>query len=198
MSIIGIDPGAKDRTAIVVLGWGEDTGLWVVEEWVTDRNSGTVWSDIGEQLKRIQAKWRPSWYYADFAGSAVALDTFGRDFGVPMIMAAKKSARRFQVDRVNDGLSTGEIHIPIGSQLEGDLIKTQWDKDERNKWVGVFIGVLAVLLAICNVGGANATKDATHANIAASDTWAFYQAKNIRRTSTLLSLSELERLISLV
>lgn len=130
---VGIDPGAKDRTAIVVLGWGEDTGLWVVEEWVTDRNSGTVWSDIGEQLKRIQAKWRPSWYYADFAGSTVALDTFGRDFGVPMIMAAKKSARRFQVDRVNDGLSTGEIHIPIGSQLEGDLIKTQWDKDERNK-----------------------------------------------------------------
>ena len=54
------------------------------------------------------------------------------------------------------------------------------DKDARNKWVGVFIGVLAVLLAICNVGGANATKDATHSNIAVSDTWAFYQAKVIR------------------
>jgi hypothetical protein len=52
---------------------------------------------------------------------------------VPMIAAAKKSARRFQVDRVNDGLSLGEIHIPIGSALEGDLIKTQWDKDERQK-----------------------------------------------------------------
>ena len=61
------------------------------------------------------------------------------------------------------------------------------EKDERNKWIGVFIGVLAVLLAICNVGGANATKDATHANIAASDTWAFFQAKNIRRTSTTLA-----------
>jgi hypothetical protein len=69
-------------------------------------------------------------------------------------------------------------------------------KDERNKWVGVFIGVLAVLLAICNVGGANATKDATHANIAASDTWAFYQAKNIRRNSTALAANELELMLA--
>jgi hypothetical protein len=70
------------------------------------------------------------------------------------------------------------------------------DKDERNKWIGVFIGVLAVLLAICNVGGANATKDATHANIAASDTWAFFQAKNIRRNATTLALAELELLLA--
>ena len=69
-------------------------------------------------------------------------------------------------------------------------------KEERNKWVGVFIGVLAVLLAICNVGGANATKDATHANIAASDTWAFFQAKNIRRAATTLAANELELLLA--
>jgi hypothetical protein len=66
------------------------------------------------------------------------------------------------------------------------------DKDELNKWVGVYIGVLAVLLAICNVGGANAAKDATRANIEASNTWAFYQAKTIRRTSFTVSADELE------
>ena len=70
------------------------------------------------------------------------------------------------------------------------------DKDARNKGVGVFIGVLAVLLAICNVGGANATKDATHSNIAVSDTWAFYQAKNIRRTATTLAANELELMLA--
>ena len=70
------------------------------------------------------------------------------------------------------------------------------EKENRNKWVGVFIGVLAVLLAICNVGGANATKDATHANIAASDTWAFFQAKNMRRTATTLAANELELLLA--
>ena len=77
-----------------------------------------------------------------------------------------------------------------------DLAAQAAEKDERNKWVGVFIGVLAVLLAICNVGGANATKDATHANIAASDTWAFFQAKNIRRTATTLAANELELLLA--
>ena len=69
-------------------------------------------------------------------------------------------------------------------------------KDERSKWVGVYIGVLAVLLAICNVGGANATKDATHSNIAAANTWAFFQAKNIRRNSIGLAADDLELMLA--
>ena len=70
------------------------------------------------------------------------------------------------------------------------------DKDERSKWVGVYIGVLAVLLAICNVGGANATKDATHSNIAAANTWAFFQAKNIRRNSLGIAADDLELMLA--
>jgi hypothetical protein len=65
-------------------------------------------------------------------------------------------------------------------------------KEDHNKWVGVYIGVLAVMLAICNVGGANAAKDATRANIEAANTWAFYQAKNIRRAAFTLAAGELE------
>jgi Domain of unknown function (DUF4337) len=70
------------------------------------------------------------------------------------------------------------------------------DKEEMNRWVGVYIGVLAVLLAICNVGGANAAKDATRANIEASNTWSFYQAKTIRRASFTLATDELELLLA--
>jgi hypothetical protein len=70
------------------------------------------------------------------------------------------------------------------------------DKETYNKWVGVYIGVLAVLLAICNVGGANATKDATHSNIAAANTWAFFQAKNIRRNSVGLAADDLELMLA--
>ena len=62
--------------------------------------------------------------------------------------------------------------------------------------MGVYIGVLAVLLAICNVGGANATKEATHANIAAANTWAFFQAKNIRRNSIGLAADDLELMLA--
>ncbi len=66
------------------------------------------------------------------------------------------------------------------------------DSEARNKWVGVYIGILAVLLAICGVGGGNAAKDATRANIEASNTWAFFQAKNIRRHTIRLAIDELE------
>jgi uncharacterized membrane protein YgdD (TMEM256/DUF423 family) len=66
------------------------------------------------------------------------------------------------------------------------------DKEERNKWIGVYIGVLAVLLAFCGVGGGNATKDATRANIEASNTWAFFQAKNMRRHAVQLAANQLE------
>ena len=69
-------------------------------------------------------------------------------------------------------------------------------RDERSKWVGVYIGVLAVLLAICNVGGANATKEATHANIAAANTWGFFQAKNIRRNSIGIAADDLELMLA--
>src|SRR5215470_6135690 len=70
------------------------------------------------------------------------------------------------------------------------------DKEELNKWVGVYIGVLAVLLAICGVGGSNAAKDATRANIEASNTWAFFQAKNIRRSTLTLAADELDLLLA--
>ena len=62
----------------------------------------------------------------------------------------------------------------------------------RDKWIGVWIGILAVLLAVCGVGGGNAAKDANRANIDASNKWAFFQAKNIRRTSFILAADELE------
>ncbi len=56
----------------------------------------------------------------------------------------------------------------------------------------IVIAVLAALLAIASVGGENATKEMLSSNIRASDTWAFYQAKNIRQTSLRLAADELE------
>ena len=76
--------------------------------------------------------------------------------------------------------------------LDDVVEKLSSDKDERNKWIGVYIGVLAVLLAICGVGGGNATKDATRANIEAANTWAFFQAKNMRRNAVQLAATQLE------
>jgi hypothetical protein len=66
------------------------------------------------------------------------------------------------------------------------------DKTNRDRLIAVYIGILAVLLAVCGVGGGNAMKDATARNIEASNTWAFFQAKNIRRHDLRLQIGEFE------
>jgi hypothetical protein len=60
------------------------------------------------------------------------------------------------------------------------------------KRVGLFISLLAVLLAITGTGGSNAMKTAINANIERSDAWNFYQARNIRETATRLAADALE------
>jgi hypothetical protein len=65
-------------------------------------------------------------------------------------------------------------------------------RDNRTKWIAVYVGVLAVLLAICAMGGDNVDKDAQRFNIDASNNWAFFQAKNMRRASLRLAADELE------
>jgi Domain of unknown function (DUF4337) len=49
-----------------------------------------------------------------------------------------------------------------------------------------------VLLAICVMGGGNATKDANRFNIEAANTWNFFQAKNLRRVTVRLMADNLE------
>ncbi|HYJ83411.1 MAG TPA: DUF4337 domain-containing protein [Allosphingosinicella sp.] len=51
----------------------------------------------------------------------------------------------------------------------------------RNR-AALMIAVLAAVLAVGGLGGGNATDDMIANNIKASDTWAFYQAKNVRQT----------------
>jgi hypothetical protein len=66
------------------------------------------------------------------------------------------------------------------------------NKEIRDKWIGIYIGCLAVALAICALGGGNAAKDATLKNIDATNTWNFFQAKNLRRINLELATEDLE------
>src|SRR5262245_36594957 len=61
----------------------------------------------------------------------------------------------------------------------------------------ITIAVLGMLLAIASLGGEGALKQTLNATVWASDTYAFYQAKNIRQTATMLAADALESTLRL-
>jgi hypothetical protein len=60
------------------------------------------------------------------------------------------------------------------------------------KYTGIYLGIIAMLLAVTALGGAHATKTIVNANIQASDTYGFYQARNIRQTAYQIAAEQLE------
>jgi len=54
------------------------------------------------------------------------------------------------------------------------------------------ISILAMVLAISNLGGSNAMKESTQENILASNAYSFYQAKTIRQTALKIAAADLE------
>ena len=67
------------------------------------------------------------------------------------------------------------------AEIHEDRAENQAAESFRNR-AALMIAILAALLAVGGLGGGNATDDMIENNIKASDTWAFYQAKNVRQT----------------
>ena len=83
-----------------------------------------------------------------------------------------------------------EIAEKIGEAHEGHSAA----EDARfRRFTGIYLGIIAMLLAITSLGGSNATKVMLSANIQASDTYGFYQSRNIRQTMFQLTAEQLER-----
>ncbi|MBI2177666.1 MAG: DUF4337 domain-containing protein [Candidatus Tectomicrobia bacterium] len=83
------------------------------------------------------------------------------------------------------------------SEVSETISNPEGGGDERfRKAVAIYVGLLAMLLAITSLGGENASKEMMSSNISASNLWAFYQAKNIRQTSFRLAADELEALLA--
>jgi uncharacterized membrane protein YkgB len=64
-------------------------------------------------------------------------------------------------------------------------------EDRFRKFTGIYVGVVAMLLAIATLGGANATKAMLSANISASDTYAYYQTKVLRQAVFETALNQM-------
>jgi len=62
----------------------------------------------------------------------------------------------------------------------------------ENKRIAILISVLALLLAIAETLGKSAQTEALSFNVEASNLWAFYQAKTIRKTTMETAAEQME------
>jgi len=73
-----------------------------------------------------------------------------------------------------------------------EMIDQDGQNDRFKQRAAVGIAILAMLLAITGLGGANAGKEATNNNIYAANIYSFFQAKNIRQTDFNLAADTIE------
>jgi hypothetical protein len=92
-------------------------------------------------------------------------------------------------------MEAGDVAEQILELKEGE--GGQEEDEKFRSRVALMIAFMAMLLAITSLGGGNAAEDIMNHNIHASDTWAFYQAKNIRQTSYRIAADMLEGEIQL-
>ena len=78
-------------------------------------------------------------------------------------------------------MSIDELHDKVNEALQ----------TSRKRWTAIYIAGLAVLIALGAMGGNNADKAAMANNISAANTYAFFQAKNIRLTAYELARDQL-------
>jgi Domain of unknown function (DUF4337) len=86
-----------------------------------------------------------------------------------------------------------EIAETIGGEEEVEGTRAA---ERFRKLTAIYLGIVAMLLAISSLGGSNATKTMLNANIRASDTYAFYQGKYLRQTTYRLVADQLDALLA--
>src|SRR5690242_11712593 len=76
-----------------------------------------------------------------------------------------------------------------------DMISEAAEEKEHDQFrnrAAMMIAVIAAVLAISGLGDNNAKDEMVASNIKASDTWSFYQAKNVRQNLYALEIDDLK------
>ena len=92
-------------------------------------------------------------------------------------------------------MTEGRVEATEIAEKIGEVHEHHSAEDDARfrRLTGIYLGVIAMLLAITSLGGSNAMKVMLSANIQASDTYGFYQSRNIRQTMFQLTAEQLER-----
>lgn len=146
MFALALDPGANsDRASIQGWGWGPASReVQHVFDWSSPRGARLttgqmfavlglayrIFSDIGGQRGGVvRCRY-------DAGSSQNTIDNLQGDYGIPVVLAAKKADKKGQVDRNNDLLEQGRAKVMAGSALEQDYQRARWDKIAagRGQW----------------------------------------------------------------
>ena len=124
----GIDPGNGDRASVVGWGWGSRTHVVQhVFEWVTDRNTYVPLSMLASTIGVAAEHYPSDAIFWDPGAGKMEIDTFGADYGVPLIRAATKADLKGSIRRMNDLLTKGWVKAMRGSKLVEDYVKARRD-----------------------------------------------------------------------
>ncbi|MGO8953174.1 MAG: DUF4337 domain-containing protein [Rhodomicrobium sp.] len=116
---------------------------------------------------------------------------------VPQRSAATPAARRADTSMQRAAALPASEHekeerkVGVVSGTPADAFDENAER-KRDKWVAIYISVLAVLLAFAATGSNDAMKTAQQAGFQVNDQFAFYQAKTIRQSQIKLASDQLE------
>lgn len=137
---LAVDPGTRDEASVSGWAWGAPGGgVWHFCEWITLKNAGAdqgSWAAVLGEVKRRYPTVTFLQPYYDAGSAKEVINTFQKDYGIAVVLPAKKAARKGQVDRFRTLLRKEEAHVMAGSAMERDLQVTRWDLAKRDdgKW----------------------------------------------------------------
>lgn len=141
---LALDPGsASDRASVQGFGWGPDfSGVQHLFDWTSARkafcSTGDMFAVLGLAYRAFLRWGEVLNPHYDAGSSTNTIDNLQGDYGVPLVLAAKKSDFIGQVNRFNDLMVEGKVKVMRGSALEQDLARARWNKQalERHerKW----------------------------------------------------------------
>ena len=110
----------------------------------------------------------------------------------PASAAAPASARIGPDNDVRFGETT--VHRPHREERKVGIVSgtsadsfDEMNERKRDKWVAIYISVLAVFIAIAATGSNDAMKNAQQAGFQVNDLFAYYQAKTIRQSQVQIA-----------
>jgi hypothetical protein len=131
---LALDPGAtSDAASIQGFGWGPDfRGAQHLFDWTTLRRShvstGDMFAVLGLAYKAF-LRWGEALNPRYDAGSSQnTIDNLQNDYGLPLVLAAKKTDLIGQVNRFNDLMTEAKLKVMQGSAMEQDLMRARWNK----------------------------------------------------------------------